>query len=70
MSPNRGMSPARLVPATAAASAAAAARPEAVGAGPRFVDRQGTALEVDAVEAADGLLRLFLVRHLNEAETA
>ena len=34
------------------------------------IDRQGTALEALAVEAGDGLLRLFLVRHLNEAETA
>ena len=64
----------RSVPAAAAASAAAAeaasATTAAARAGPSFVSRQGTALEVDAVQSGDGLLGLFLVRHLDEAETA
>ena len=60
----------RSVPAAAAAEAAAAARAGTVGPGPGFVDRQGTALEVLAVQAVDGLLGLVLVRHLNEAEAA
>ena len=62
MSPNRGMSLARSVPAAAAAAAAEAA--SAAGAGPGFVDRQGTALEVLAVESGNGLVGLFLVRHI------
>ena len=34
------------------------------------IRRQATALEIDAVQSGDGLVGLFLVRHLNEAETA
>ena len=35
-----------------------------------FVDRHGPALEVLAVQRGDGLIGLFLVRHLDEAEAA
>ena len=50
--------------------AAAAARAGTIGPGPGLVDRQRTALEVLAVQSGDGLVGLFLVRHLDEAETA
>ena len=56
--------------AEAAPAAAGAARAGTVRAGPGFVDRQGPALEVLAVQAGDGLVGLFLVRHLDEAEAA
>jgi hypothetical protein len=55
------MSPTRSVPAAAAAEAASttaaagAARAGPVGAGLGLVDRQGTALEVRAVEPGNGL---------------
>ena len=55
-------------PARAAAEAAAAARP--IRAGLSFVDFDGPALEVPAVQSGDGLFGLVPVRHLNEAETA
>ena len=81
MSPARSVPAAAAAKAAAAASAAAAAAEAAsattaaaragpVGAGPSFVSRQGTALEVDAVQSGDGLVGLVLVRHLDEAETA
>ena len=69
-----GTCPQRSVPAAAAAEAApaatAAARAGTIGPGPGLVDRQRTALEVLAVQPGNGLVGLFLVRHLDEAETA
>ena len=41
-----------------------------ISAGPDFIDRQGTALEILAVQPGNGLVGLFLVRHLDEPETA
>jgi len=59
---------------TAAASAAPAAKTTAragsVGPGPGFVDRQVAAFQVLAVHIGDGLIGLFLVRHLDETETS
>jgi len=49
-------------------AAAASARAGTIGPGPGLVDRQRTALEVLAVQAGDGLVGLFLVRHLDEPE--
>jgi|SRR5665647_1274863 len=46
------------------------ARPGTIGPGPGLVDRQRTALEVLAIESGNSLVGLFLVRHLDEAETA
>jgi len=62
----------RSVPAAAAAApaATAAARAGTIGPGPGLVDRQRTALEVPAVQSGNGLVYLFLVRHLDEAEIA
>ncbi len=73
----------RSVPAAAAAEAASSAaragpgfpapvlaRPGTIGPGPGLDDRQRTALEVLAIQSGNGLVGLFLVRHLDEAETA
>src|SRR5512139_1400954 len=56
--------------AAAATTAETAARAGPVGPGTCFIDRQVAALQVFAVHAGDGLIGLFLVRHLDEAETA
>ena len=57
----------RSVPVAAAAEPAAAG---AVGLRLGFVDLEDAALEIDAVDRADGLERLFPVRHLDEAEAS
>src|SRR5262249_29057649 len=57
--------------ATAAASAAAAPVTAAPGSGSfGFLDLDGAAVEVGAVEAADGLLGFLRRRHFDEAEAA
>ena len=53
-----------------ATAAAESACPRPIRAGLSFVDLQGPALEFAAVQSADGLRRLVLVRHFDEAEAS
>src|SRR5579863_3269503 len=58
----------RALPAPAAASATAA-RPT-IGFGSRFVDVQGPAVQVAAVQFRDGAVGIRIRAHLDETETA
>jgi len=50
-------------------SSVAATHAGTIGPGPGLVEHQRKAFEVFAVQAGDGLVGLFLVRHLEEAES-
>lgn len=56
--------------AATAAKASPAATTTARSAGPRLVDGQPTAVVILAVQRLDGVLRLVVVRHLDEAEAS